>query len=38
MYRAGQIEPERRVGIATLAGEGPVARFELDLTDIWAGL
>jgi len=25
-------------GILTLAGEGPVTGFELDLTDIWAGL
>lgn len=38
LYRAGSEEPEKRSGITTLAGEGPVAGFELDLTDIWAGL
>jgi Uma2 family endonuclease len=38
IYRAGQHEPERRAGIDRLAAEGPVAGFELDLTDIWAGL
>ncbi len=38
IYSAGKNEPERRTGIATLAGEGPVAGFALDLTDIWAGL
>jgi Uma2 family endonuclease len=38
IYRAGFEEPEKRVGITSLAGEGPVAGFELDLTDIWAGL
>jgi Uma2 family endonuclease len=38
MYRVGQIRPERHVGIDKLLGEGPVAGFELDLTDIWAGL
>jgi hypothetical protein len=25
-------------GIKKLKGEGPVAGFEVDLTDIWAGL
>jgi Uma2 family endonuclease len=38
IYRAGQTEPEKRTGITKLAGEGPVNGFELDLTDIWAGL
>jgi Uma2 family endonuclease len=38
IYRAGASEPEKRTRIATLAGEGPVAGFMLDLTDIWAGL
>jgi Uma2 family endonuclease len=38
IYRAGASEAEKRAGIATLSGEGPVAGFELDLTDIWAGL
>jgi len=38
IYRSGQTEPEERAGIETLAGEGPVAGFELDLKDIWAGL
>lgn len=38
IYRAGQNEPEKRTGITRLPGEGPVAGFELDLTDIWAGL
>jgi Uma2 family endonuclease len=37
IYRAGQ-PPEERKGVARLAGEGPVAGFELDLTDIWAGV
>jgi len=38
IYRAGQAEAEERTGISKLAGEGPVAGFELDLTGIWAGL
>jgi len=38
IYRAGQKEAEKRTGITKLLGEGPVAGFELDLTDIWAGL
>jgi Uma2 family endonuclease len=38
IYRTGAKEAEKRAGIAKLAGEGPVAGFELDLTDIWAGL
>jgi len=38
IYRAGQDEPEKRTGITELPGEGPVEGFELDLTEIWAGL
>jgi Uma2 family endonuclease len=38
IYRAGQGDAEKRVGIAKLAGEGLLAGFELNLTDIWAGL
>ena len=38
VYRAGQNEAETRTGILKIAGEGPVAGFELDLADIWAGL
>jgi Uma2 family endonuclease len=38
IYRAGKNEPEKQTNIARLAAEGPVAGFELDLTDIWAGL
>ncbi|HYW43717.1 MAG TPA: Uma2 family endonuclease [Bryobacteraceae bacterium] len=38
VYRAGQAGAETRTGILKIAGEGPVAGFELDLTDIWAGL
>lgn len=38
IYRAGQSEPEKREGVASLAGEGPVRGFEFDLTEIWAGL
>ena len=37
IYRAGQ-DAEMRTGILSLAGEGPMAGFELDLTEIWAGL
>ena len=37
-YQAGQTEPEVRTGILKLAGVGPIAGFELDLADIWAGL
>jgi len=37
VYRPG-LQPEQQVGILKIAGEGPVAGFELDLTDIWAGL
>jgi len=35
--RTGQ-DVETQTGILKLAGEGPVAGFELDLTEIWAGL
>jgi Uma2 family endonuclease len=38
IYRAGKNDAEKRTGITTLSGEGPVAGFELDLTDVWAGL
>jgi Uma2 family endonuclease len=38
IYRAGQNEPEKKTGIKRLVGEGPIAGFVLDLTDIWAGL
>jgi Uma2 family endonuclease len=38
IYRAGQKGAEERTGITKLKGEGPVAGFELDLRDIWAGL
>jgi Uma2 family endonuclease len=36
VYRAGQKGAEERIGIEKLAGEWPVAGFELDLTEIWA--
>jgi Uma2 family endonuclease len=38
IYRTGQTGAEKQVGAHALAGEGPVAGFELNLTDIWAGL
>jgi len=38
IYRAGQTGAEVRTGILSLAGEGPVAGFELGLADIWEGL
>jgi Uma2 family endonuclease len=37
IYRAGQ-DVETRAGIPALLGEGPVAGFELNLSEIWAGL
>jgi Uma2 family endonuclease len=37
IYRAGQPE-EKRTGIQKISGTGPVEGFELDLTEIWAGL
>jgi Uma2 family endonuclease len=38
IYRAGKADAEKRTGITKLSGEGPVAGFELDPTDVWAGL
>ncbi len=38
VYRAGQAEPERLKGITTLMGDGPLAGFKINLTDVWAGL
>jgi Uma2 family endonuclease len=38
IYRVGQDVAETRREILKIAGEGPVAGFELDLADIWAGL
>jgi Uma2 family endonuclease len=38
VYRAGQAAAEMLTGILKISGEGPVAGFELDLTEIWAGL
>ena len=38
IYRAGQPEPEQKSNLTQLAAEPPVAGFNLDLTDIWAGL
>jgi len=38
IYRAGRSDAETRTGILTVAGEGPVAGFELELAEIWAGL
>jgi Uma2 family endonuclease len=38
VYRAGQPGCEKHTGITHLSGEGSVAGFELDLTEIWAGL
>jgi Uma2 family endonuclease len=38
IYRAGRSDAEQRTGITILSGEGPVSGFELDLTDVWAGL
>jgi Uma2 family endonuclease len=38
IYRAGKSDAETRTAIPKLAGEGPVAGFELDLSEIWAGL
>ena len=38
IYRAGQTEPEQKSNLTQLAAEAPVAGFNLDLTDIWAGL
>ena len=38
IYRAGQAEPEQRKGGSTLAAEGSLQGFGLDLEDIWDGL
>ncbi|HEV3200406.1 MAG TPA: Uma2 family endonuclease [Bryobacteraceae bacterium] len=38
VYQAGRAEAEMLTGILKIAGIGPVAGFELDLTEIWAGL
>jgi Uma2 family endonuclease len=38
VYRAGQAAAEVLTAILKISGGGPVAGFELDLTDIWAGL
>ena len=38
LYRAGRKHPEKRQGLETIAGEGSLAGFELDLTEIWEGL
>lgn len=38
VYRAGAARMRKHTGARKLAGEGPLAGFELDLTDIWAGL
>lgn len=35
IYRAGQPEPQLLKEPATVAGEGPVTGFTLDLTEIW---
>ncbi len=37
IYRAG-LPVESVTGVSELAGEGPVAGFELDLSDIWPGV
>jgi Uma2 family endonuclease len=38
IYRAGHAEPEERIGLSQIEGEGPVAGFVLDLTPVWNGL
>jgi Uma2 family endonuclease len=38
IYRAGQNDAEKVTDITKLHGDGPVSGFELDLTDVWAGL
>jgi len=37
VYRPAK-EPMRLTGLDAIEGEGPVAGFHLDLTDIWEGL
>jgi Uma2 family endonuclease len=38
VFRPGQSAPEKVVGVSTLAGEGPIGGFAIDLATIWAGL
>ena len=38
VYRPNQSGPEKVMGAARLAGEGPVDGFVLELANIWAGL
>jgi Uma2 family endonuclease len=38
IYSSGSTQPEIKRGLKTLAGEGPVAGFVLDLKPIWAGI
>lgn len=38
IYRAGRSEPEKRENVMTVDGEGPLAGFQLELAEIWAGL
>lgn len=38
VYGAGSARARKHTGIRKLAGEGPLTGFELELTDIWAGL
>jgi hypothetical protein len=35
IYRKNEPAPEKRTGILKLAGEGPIAGFELDFARIW---
>ncbi len=37
IYRSGQ-EPDEAIGVNSLAGDGPLHGFQLDLEDIWRGL
>jgi Uma2 family endonuclease len=38
IHRSGESTVETRTGLSKLAGEGPLAGSELDLSEIWAGL
>lgn len=38
IYRAGSTDPELRVDIDSLEGEGPVAGFVAELDEIWEGI
>lgn len=38
IYRKGEPEPRRLVNAKSVAGEGPVAGFVLDLREIWEGI